>query len=107
MVNRVDLESALRMVLAEDLDASMPANYVRAARVLAAEVKRRLAEDIEPFMPYSGRDEILLVTSRNATYPLTSDAMPAFDTMTDRDIVVARSLLVLATDRMSRLELPT
>jgi hypothetical protein len=106
-VNEVTLESALRLITAEDVDSSVPANYVRAARTLAAEVRRRLAEDITPIMPYTGRDEILLVTSRNATYPLTSDTMPVFDTMTDRDIVVARSLLGLAVDRMSRLELPT
>jgi hypothetical protein len=105
-VNEVTLESALRLITSEDVDSSVPANYVRAARTLAVEMRRRLAEDIAPVMPYTGRDEILLVTSRNATYPLTSDTMPAFDTMTDRDIAVARSLLALAQDRMDRMELP-
>ena len=105
-MNEVSLQAALDVVLAEDVDATMPARYVRAARTLAHEVRRRLAEDVTPVMPYTGRDEVLLVTSRNATYPLTSDTMPAFDTMTDRDIAVGRSLLALATERMNRLEPP-
>jgi len=103
-VNEVTLEGALDIILAEDVDASLPARYVRAARTLAAEVKRRMAEDIAPVMPYTGRDEVLLVTSRNVTYPLTSDTLPAFDTMTDRDITVGLALLALATERLNRLE---
>ena len=104
-MNEVNLQAALDVIQAGDDDA-LPVHYVRAARTLAAEVRRRLAEDIAPIMPYTGRDEVLLVTSRNATYPLTSDSMPAFDTMTDRDIAVGRSLLALAQDRMDRMEPP-
>lgn len=100
------LESALNLIMSSDMDTKIPAVWMRAARMLAAEVRRRLDEDITPVMPYTGRDEVLLVTSRNATYPLTSDTMPAFDSMTDRDIAVGRSLLALATERMNRLEPP-
>lgn len=104
-MSEATLESALALVMSSDLDTKVSARYARAARMLAAEVQRRIEQDVNPVMPFTGRDEVLLITSRGTVYPMTSDEPPpATHTMTDRDIVVGRSLLTLALNRLDRLE---